>query len=187
MKRIVAPIFLTVVAMTALIAGIYVLQSKKTELTFAEGVQDPKWPRMPITVHVAEDLAPWGSAIRGAANIWQGRTGCVRFQFVDYTAADIRIKSDDGNACDGPTADGKTEPASAHFCADGVDIVTRRLDDIREAGRIFLHEFGHALGLQHDRDGTMAVAYAVPQDGDPPEYLLPNDGDVKALRARYCR
>jgi hypothetical protein len=190
MKRIVAPIVLTGIAMAALIAGIYVLQSKKTEVTFDD--KAPNWQRIPITVHIGDDLEPWRDAFAGAVDIWNGRVGsgrpgCKLFKVVDSVAADIRIRSDNGAACDGPTSDRPGKPATLHLCAhgEGVEIITRRLDDIIEAGYYGIHELGHSvLGFAHDAVGAMSEK---PAPVEYPLYLLPNDADVKALRTRYCR
>lgn len=183
MKRIVAPIFLVVVAMTALAAGLYVLTTKPERVFLPNATH---WNHVPVTVGWDRTtFVPWEDAIRGAMRIWNGRVGCEVLRETPFVP-DVVIKSDDGTVCGGETYDAPGAPASTFFCAGGPVIVTRRLDELKLAGRIFLHELGHALYLDHDDEGAMRVQVQEPADGDPPEWLLPNEADVKALAARYC-
>ncbi len=184
-KRYV-PLFVVMAAMAVLIAVGYSIHPHPDETVF---VADAKhWDHKPVTVSWDRDYyGPWNGAIVDAIRITNQRLGCevLREAFKD---ADVTIKSDDGTACGGNVVD-VDKPASTYYCARGPVIVTRRLGDYREAGRLFQHELGgHALYLADDTAAVGGVmSPLVFEENAYPEYWNLNEADAKALSARYCK
>jgi hypothetical protein len=196
-----APLFLLVGAM--LTSLILLIHDNEQRLNRQEAVWHPKavpWATVPVKIYWdRSQYKAYNGAIDEAVRTWNERTRCQFFLAIGGDTAgsseqdaQVRIHPYDGTICGQDTtaaeiAEDPDAPASAWYCAGWVDIQTKRLDDVGLAFRIFLHETGHAIGLDHDQVGAMAKKVSDPQPGDPPEYLLPSAKDVEAIHARYCQ
>jgi hypothetical protein len=153
------------------------------------------WSKLPLKVFIdAKAFTAYLQTFNLAMDTWNKRVGCT--VFVSETGpehAQVLIRSADGSTCGTETfevsmvTEPENAPVSAWYCNGYVDIQMRRLDRTDVAFRIVLHELGHSIGLTHDDRGAMSVMVFEPQTGDAPEYLLPSDKDVAAIKERYCR
>ncbi len=154
----------------------------------------PTWAQMPLTVwwdrKVYED---YNQQIQAAIDLWNSRISCtVLWAVPNRGDAMIIMHEADGTKCgretvgDAEIDENQNAPVSGRYCNGYFDIQTKRLDDVGVAFRIFLHEFGHGIGLDHDEEGAMAVLALRPEPGNYPEFLLPSRKDVMSVRERYC-
>lgn len=147
------------------------------------------WTKVPLGVHWNEvAFAVYREPLEEAMKTWNNRVGCAVFEkAISEASSTVKVRAHDGTACGKEVAEGKDTPVRAHYCGTYFDIQVKRLDHMGLSYRIFLHEFGHALGLDHDDVGAMSEHVRQPRDGDYPENLLPSNKDVAALKERYCR
>lgn len=145
------------------------------------------WKATPVPVWFDRAAYPeYEDAFVAAVNTWNARLNFKFFRITeDRSEARIVFKTTDGSACgkDGGL-DGKAA-MSACLLGDRVIVQIRKIDSMGTAFRQFLHELGHAIGLDHDDDGAMAIAALEPVASDAPEYMLPNRKDIEEIVKRY--
>jgi hypothetical protein len=151
---------------------------------------DPRWAAVPSTV--GWDVSPvFDGSLRGAIGAWNHAAGCdVLRQTAD---ARVTVSTYDGTACGAP-ASLETYPgatAGTWRCSpDSAEVKFQVMSDIRSVYVIAAHEFGHVMGLAHDRSLIMRPAAPGydPASGQSLD-ILPwvSDADGAAIRARYCR
>lgn len=186
------------VLISAMFASLFIAvlrMEHKLQLTEAVWLDDaPEWHEAPLGVYWDDkEYADYRGTFQAGIDIWNERIGCAVLAPVASRAeAKVIVRPLDGTECKRETVgvarvnESPTAPASVYFCPGYADIVTRRLDDVQLALRIIVHEYGHTLGLAHDDRGAMAEAVLTPTWNDPPEYLLPSNKDIAALKERYC-
>jgi hypothetical protein len=186
---------LIVLGMMGSLGGSILLTEHQRETT--EPVWHPKalaWEQIPVEVYWDRTVFhDYNETFEQSVNIWNDRVGCEVLRVTHQReSARIHIRPFDGTEC-GKEVFGIAEIeedsgalASAWYCGTHVDIQMKRLDEVRLAFRIALHELGHGIGLGHDDTGAMAKKVIDPQLGDPPEYLLPSNKDAASIKARYC-
>lgn len=151
---------------------------------------DPPWSSAPITVRWDGIDPVFDGSIRGAIGAWNHTAGCD----VLRQAADARVVVSvyDGTAC-GKQAKLETylgATAGTYRCtADSAEVKFQVMSDIRSVYVIAAHEFGHVLGLGHDRSTIMQEAPTLydPASGRKLDILpWPSDADGAAVAGRYC-
>src|SRR5207244_3737774 len=152
---------------------------------------DPPWSSVPITVRWDGISPAFDGSLRGAIGAWNHAAGCD----VLRQAADARVvvSTYDGTAC-GAQATLETYPgatAGTWRCSpDSAEVRFQVMSDIRSVYVIAAHEFGHVLGLDHDRSLIMRPAAPGydPASGQNLD-VLPwvSDADGAAVGGRYCR
>jgi hypothetical protein len=181
----------------ALAVSIMYIERKRTKSEAVWHKDAVTWSRAPLAVYWDEDAyREYNDVIRNAMKTWNDRVGCqVLTRGPSQGDALITIRAFDGTECgtdrfrgwEGKPIHERDMPASAWYCDSYVDIQIKRIGSVGLAYRVFLHELGHAIGLDHDEIGAMAATQAEPNQGDYPEYLLPSEKDVAAIKGRYCQ
>lgn len=182
-------------ALMLMVLGATVIQYE-VRRNLREGVWHPnaiRWQRTPIGIYWdRQDFAPYNETIENAVTTWNRRAGCVVVApLSSRDGADIVLRSFDGTKCGQEQLmveikESPDVPAWGYYCSDYADFQFKRLDDIRVAFRIFLHEIGHGIGLDHDDRGAMAPTVFASTSHDVPEWWLPSEADVAAISKRYC-
>lgn len=176
----------------SLVIAIVQIERKRNSIEAVWLDDAPEWKKMPLGVFWdRQEYSDYNDTFQSGIDVWNERIGCqVLAPVKTHGEANVVIRSNDGSECSYEAVKVKENPlapASAIFCGGYVEIVTKRLADVQLAFRIILHEYGHAMGLAHDDRGAMAEVVLTPTWDDPPEYLLPSDKDVAALKARFCK
>lgn len=151
----------------------------------------PQWSSVPITVRWDGIEPAFDFSLRYAVDAWNHAAGCD----VLREAADARVivSTYDGAACGAPAALERSIGATAgtwRCTADSAEVRFQVMSDIRSVYVIAAHEFGHVLGLAHDRSAIMQEAPTLydPEFGRKLDILpWPSDADGAAVGARYCR
>lgn len=157
---------------------------------------DPVWSHAPLTVQWITIDPVFERSIADAMKAWNHAAGCpVLIEAIDIGNADVSLSAYDGSICGGSgSTDLDTVPGAAagalRCSVDRAAVKFRAMSDIRSVFVTAEHEFGHVLGLAHDRSSLMQAAPPLyePQNlgGSPGLMPLPSDADGAAVGARYC-
>ncbi len=157
------------------------------------------WDHMPLTVDWSGlKNSAFDSSFKDAMKVWNravGRDLLVRAQPGQH--ADVVVMYYEGAPCGNNSAhplDAKAE-AATFYCPDGTaEVQFRYTSDVVTTYLAAVHEFGHVLGLAHNKRGIMApVVYT----NDPAALnggglqmaplIFPWSKHVKALKERYAK
>jgi len=152
---------------------------------------DPPWSSVPITVRWDGIDPVFDGSLHYAVDAWNHAAGCD----VLREAADARVtvSTYDGTACGKAAQLERALGATAgtwRCSANSAEVRFQVMSDIRSVYVIAAHEFGHVLGLAHDRSAIMQEAPTLydPAAGHNLATLpWPSDADGAAVGKRYCR
>jgi hypothetical protein len=129
-----------------------------------------KWPGFPVSTYVPPFVnalgLDYGAAARSAMQRWMDRTGIAFFAFVDSPPAPIEV------SYKSPSQMGSNN-AVTRYTVDAEGLPTKAVIDIANdfsdpafLYRVFLHETGHTIGLQHLADRGFIMYFGQPLPGD---------------------
>lgn len=147
---------------------------------------DPPWAAVPITVEWSAIDSTFDSSLVDAMGVWNHAAGCtVLVRAHDDANANVSVSAYDGNICGSSVRNDLDNPgagAGASRCtSDRAEVKFREFTDLMSVYVRAGHEFGHILGIAHDRSAMMQP--------EPPldSMIWPSDADGAAVGARYCR
>ena len=148
---------------------------------------DPPWATVPVTVEWSGISGTFDSSLVDAMGVWNHAAGCtVLVRAHDDSSANVSMSTYDGSIC-GSSAQNDIDlhrdaGAGASRCSsDRAEVKFREMADLMSVYVRAAHEFGHVLGLAHDRSALM-------QEAPPLDAMIwPSDADGAAIGARYCR
>lgn len=148
---------------------------------------DPPWAAVPLTVEWSGIADTFDSSLDIAMRAWNHAAGCtVLVRAHDDASANVSVSTYDGTIC-GSSANNDLDAhrdagAGASRCSsDRAEVKFRELSDLMSVYVRAAHEFGHVLGLAHDRSAMM-------QESPQLDTMIwPSDADGAAIGARYCR
>lgn len=153
-----------------------------------EWLEQSAWNHAPITMQWNEIGKPLDASIEGAVEAWNAAAGCeVLAKAKPGATADVDVDWYTGAACSGTgkrLEEYKDAIAGAWRCSPTKGEV--RFKEMADVGAAFVvaeHEFGHVLGLDHDRSYVMGANLPDTRRFPLP---LPSDADAAAVAARYC-
>lgn len=147
---------------------------------------DPPWSTVPITVEWSAIDSTFDSSLVDAMGVWNHAAGCaVLVRAHNDASANVSVSSYDGSICGSSARTDLDNPgagAGASRCtSDRAEVKFREMESLMPVYVLAAHEFGHVLGLDHDRSALMQAE--PPLDG----MLWPSDADGAAVGARYCK
>lgn len=154
---------------------------------------DPPWDHAPITLDWSAMGPVFESSFSSATAAWNFAAGC-RVAAKTTQNADVVVSPYDGTAC-GENANlestGDAKAGAWRCSSTRAEVKFKEMTDMRSVFVIAAHEWGHALGLAHDRSALMnpSPTLYTPEAFGASQGLmpLPSDADGAAVGARYCR
>ncbi|MEE9269032.1 MAG: hypothetical protein V3V49_02115 [Candidatus Krumholzibacteria bacterium] len=108
----------------------------------------------------------YGTAARAAMQRWMDRTGITLFAFVDSPPAPIEVSVKSPGQMGANNAVTRYTVDADGFLTKAVINIVNDFSDPGFLYRVFLHESGHAIGLQHLTDRGFIMYFGQPLPGD---------------------
>lgn len=147
---------------------------------------DPPWAAVPVTVEWSGISGEFDSSLVDAMGVWNHAAGCtVLVRAHDDSSANVSVSAYGGSICGSSARNDldlhRDAGAGASRCSsDRAEVKFREMSDLMSVYVRAAHEFGHVLGLAHDRSAMMRE--------EPPldNMIWPSDADGAAVGKRYC-
>lgn len=149
--------------------------------------KDPQrivWPKLPLVIHLADDVKEYRNSAQQACDLWNNRLGKTFLVLGDAGDVEVTTGSIRGSVLGTTSFSYAGGHLSAHVSLMGPS-------DVTTVYWILAHEFGHVLGLAHDRVETSVMSSAPElRDGllgdkeTLPMFLI-TSSDRDALQAAY--
>jgi hypothetical protein len=171
------------VTVTRLVLSVLLLGACRQQVNW---LPDPPWSSVPITVEWSAIDSTFDSSLVDAMGAWNHAAGCtVLVRAHDDANANVSVSAYDGSICGSSALNDLDRPgagAGAARCSlDRAQVKFRSMPDLMEVYVRGGHNFGHVLGIAHDRSALM-------QESPPLDRMIwPSDADGAAVGARYCR
>lgn len=167
---------------TALLAALLLVGCRQE----VNWLPDPAWASIPVTVEWSAIDPTFDSSLVDAMGVWNHAAGCaVLVRAHDDASANVSVSTYDGSICGSSATNGldlnRDAGAGASRCSsDRAEVKFREMPDLMTVYVRAGHNFGHVLGIAHDRSALMQAA--PPLDG----MIWPSDADGAAIGKRYC-